>query len=432
MTRRTFPLFRACLLAFVSLCCISPLATAQGYSRLFVLGDSLSDDGNLYHAVFGLYPQSPPYYKGRFSNGPVWVENLAPKLGFAFNSATDYASGGAESGSVGPGLGLPGMKQELASLLKAYPAGDPAALYIVWGGANDYLDGATDTMAPVTNLTGYVKSLAATGARNFVVPNLPDLGQTPGHRTAADGPVLTQKTLSHNANLAAALQTLRVQLPTCNIVLLDAYAEFNRIVANPAAYGFANVTDQAMLAAAGANPDTYLFWDDVHPTASAHRLIASDAYAALFPSLSGVITLEGLSASAAPRLVTVEFRPADGTAAFRRSVSVDSTGIFTLATVPAKRYNLRLKSPTSLAQIVGADATGGNVTGIAATLPAGDANGDNACDVLDFGILVNAYGSAKSVLTSGYDASADFNGDGLVDVLDFGLLVNNYGSSGAM
>src|ERR1700709_490686 len=83
-------------------------ASAQNYSRLFVMGDSLSDDGNLYHAVFGLYPQSPPYYKGRFSNGPVWAENLAPKMGLTFNSATDYAYGGAKTDSTNDGSGLPG------------------------------------------------------------------------------------------------------------------------------------------------------------------------------------------------------------------------------------------------------------------------------------------------------------------------------------
>ena len=67
---------------------------------------------------------------------------------------------------------------------------------------------------------------------------------------------------------------------------------------------------------------------------------------------------------------------------------------------------------------------------INAALPAGDANDDNACDVLDFGLLVNAYGSDTRFPASGYDIRCDFNDDGAVDVLDFGILVNNYGSVG--
>ena len=431
MLHRIFPRLLAFVLPLLLLNFrAAPPAAAQTYSRLFVLGDSLSDDGNLYKAVFHLYPQSPPYYMGRFSNGPVWVENLAPKLGFAFNGATDYAYGGAQTGSANDAAGLPGMKQQLTSLLKTYPTGDPAALYVVWGGANDYLAGGTDTTTPVNNLTGYVRSLAATGARNFAVPNLPDLGQTPGYRNTATAASLTQRALAHNANLAAALQTLRTQLPTCNILLFDVYAEFNRILANPAAYGFTNTTDQAMQAT-GANPDTYLFWDTVHPTAAAHRLIAADAYALLYPSVSGAALLEGLSAAAPAQPVTVELRPGDGTAAFRRAISVGAGGAFTLAAVPAKRYALWFKGATWLAQTASADATNGAVTGVSVTLPAGDANGDNFCDATDFGVLVTAYNSMKAIPGSGYDPTADFNLDGSVDATDFGLLVSNYNTVGA-
>ena len=430
MTYRMTPRILAIVLPILLFLRVPSAAVAQGYSRMFVLGDSLSDDGNLYKSVFGLYPQSPPYYHGRFSNGPVWVENLAPKLGFTFNGATDYAFGGAETGSNNDASGLPGMKQQLTSLLKAYPAGDPAALYIMWGGGNDYLAGGTDTMTPVANLIGYVKSLAAVGARNFVVPNLPDLGQTPGNRNTASAASLTQLSLSHNANLAAALQTLRTQYPTCNILLFDVYAEFTRILAKPAAYGFANTTDEAMQNTS-ANPDTYLFWDTVHPTAAAHRLIAADAAAFLLPSVSGTATLEALSAAAPPQPVTVELRPADGTASFRKTVSVDAGGAFTLSGVPAKRYTLWFKGATWLAQTAPLDLTNGPVSGVSVTLPAGDANGDNAIDATDFGVLVSAYNSAKSVPGSGYDATADFNLDGAVDATDFGLFVGNYGSAGA-
>ena len=407
----------------------APAARAQNYSRVFVLGDSLSDDGNLYRSVFGLYPPSPPYYKGRFSNGPVWVENLVPKMGLTFNGATDYAYGGAETGSTNEQAGLRGMQQELSSLLSAYPIGDPAALYIVWGGANDYLDGQTNASVPVTNLTNIIKSLVATGARNFLVPNIPDLGKTPGHRTASDAPTLTQDTLSHNAALAAALQTLRTQLPTSNIVLYDIYTGFNQIIASPAAYGFTNVTEQAM-SATSANPDIYLFWDTVHPTAAGHRIVANNAYTLLFPSVTGKVALESRAANDAPQTLTFQFRPTDGTANFTRTAAIGSTGAFTLTALPAKHYTVWIKGAKWLAKTVSLDATNGIPPALTATLPAGDANNDNVIDIGDFGVLVNAYGGQANLAGSGYDTRADFNDDGTVDIADFGLLVNNYGSSG--
>lgn len=61
---------------------------------LFVFGDSLSDTGNFYGAT--QQPQSPPYFTGRFSNGPVAVEGLAQQLGFTI--AANYAWGGARTG----------------------------------------------------------------------------------------------------------------------------------------------------------------------------------------------------------------------------------------------------------------------------------------------------------------------------------------------
>ena len=50
------------------------------YSAIYSFGDSLSDVGNVYNATDGLEPAAP-YVNGQFSNGPVWVQDLATKLG---------------------------------------------------------------------------------------------------------------------------------------------------------------------------------------------------------------------------------------------------------------------------------------------------------------------------------------------------------------
>ena len=62
----------------------SGLASADSFSRLYVFGDSLSDTGNAASVVNDL---PPPYYKNRFSNGPVAVEVLAKKLGLSADAS---------------------------------------------------------------------------------------------------------------------------------------------------------------------------------------------------------------------------------------------------------------------------------------------------------------------------------------------------------
>ncbi|MBL8642894.1 MAG: hypothetical protein JNK21_03090, partial [Rhodospirillaceae bacterium] len=121
----------ASLLAMTAL--VQP-AAAQQYSNLIVFGDSLSDAGRLFAITGGTQPASPPYANGRFSNGPVWVELLAPKLGFTFNGATDFAVGGAESGTGGP-VGV----STHVNTLSAATTNRPSTLVVHWAGAKDIL-----------------------------------------------------------------------------------------------------------------------------------------------------------------------------------------------------------------------------------------------------------------------------------------------------
>ena len=85
-------------------CCLALATTASlaqfpTYSNLYAFGDSYCDVGNIYLATHGLEPAAP-YYQGRFSNGPIWLDHVAGFLGLPFKPAlepggTDYAFGGA-------------------------------------------------------------------------------------------------------------------------------------------------------------------------------------------------------------------------------------------------------------------------------------------------------------------------------------------------
>jgi hypothetical protein len=67
--------------------------------------------------------------------------------------------------------------------------------------------------------------------------------------------------------------------------------------------------------------------------------------------------------------------------------------------------------------------SGGFVGHLEALMP-GDADGDDAVDVSDLGILAGAWGTDSG----GRWYSADFTGDGAVDVADLGILAGNWGA----
>ena len=73
-------MLRRAVIAVLALGIVSPATARAGLTQIVAFGDSLIDTGN----VFAATGQPPaPYYDGRFSNGPVWVEYLAGRLGIA-------------------------------------------------------------------------------------------------------------------------------------------------------------------------------------------------------------------------------------------------------------------------------------------------------------------------------------------------------------
>src|ERR1700755_1796910 len=90
------------------------------FNDVVVYGDSLSDNGNVFRVTSLLgfpTPVSPPYFEGRFSNGPVAVEDVAshfgvPLLDFAFGGATTGLGDEGDGGSVTNQVILPGITNQ--------------------------------------------------------------------------------------------------------------------------------------------------------------------------------------------------------------------------------------------------------------------------------------------------------------------------------
>lgn len=276
-------------------------AQPASYSDIVVFGDSLSDVGNTANdPLIKLFsPQAqPPYYQGRFSNGPVWVETLANDLGLSASTRSsvggnNYAWGGALSGSGTTGFGL---IDNVGTQVNDYLSGNtPTAdtLYVLWAGGNDLIANSAAGPSVASNTAGHLGTLANAGAEHFLVLNLPDLGDVPRFVGGSQSAAKSAATAQHNAQLASQLATARATLGV-DITLMDIESLFDRIAADPLRYGFSNTTDPAYNASAGtvvSQPDTYAFWDDIHPTAASHDWVAAATYVQL--QLLGDFTADG-------------------------------------------------------------------------------------------------------------------------------------------
>lgn len=328
----------ALLLGVVGLLGLAGQAQA-GYTGLVFFGDSLSDTGNVASGTGGLFP-SYPGAQGRFSNGPVWTEHLAAGLGLpqsAKNSnlifdgtsvvpigapgGSNYAFGGARTGlggAAGPTTGLQG--QLIAWNGSVFGAGadrvaDADALFVVVAGANDLRDsrsaapGALTPFQVATNVINAMARLALSGAQNFLLSTLPDLGKTP--EAVAIGKVAesTAVTLEFNAALASLAAGFDINYFAATGIDLDIrwmdLFELNEAVYDDAmnhggaTYGIRNVTTPCLSRgpvsgeyfapdASATGCDVAGYSDPLHPSAASHRLIGGLALAAVVPEPGSV------------------------------------------------------------------------------------------------------------------------------------------------
>jgi phospholipase/lecithinase/hemolysin len=267
------------------------------FSQIYVFGDSLCDTGNSFNttkkALGAGVPATPPYFSGRFSNGRVWVEYFAQLLGLNHDKCKNFAVGGATTGTTNTlipdnAIGLPGLQQQIARFLRENPQADSQALYIIWAGANDYLNGGvTNHTTPSKNLSNAVKLIANVGAKNIIVLNLPDLGFLPiVQNDSQKSGFLTNLTQLHNSTLASSLDQLKQSFRQGQkIILIDVYSLFNQVFANPKKFNLTNVRDSALAQYAnsqGCN-EKFFFWDEIHPTTTAHMILAKIVLEILVP-----------------------------------------------------------------------------------------------------------------------------------------------------
>ncbi len=279
-------------------------SSAAPLDKIVVFGDSMSDNGNLYEYMKRDLPMSPPYFEGRFSNGPVWIELVTdryyPKTSRAH--LLDYAFGGAgisEEVDDDEDEVLFTLRREVDSyLLTHHDKADGLSLYVIWMGSNNYLgapedvDGAVD--AVILGIKHDMQRLIARGAKYFLIMNVPDLGKLPAAKDFDAVELLTALSLKHNAVLKETLAEMGREDPSLQLFYFDVRSSLDEILDTPAHFGFTNTTDTCyeemvnkpseksilrMVSSVKARTSVdactgYVFFDPVHPSALVHAILA--------------------------------------------------------------------------------------------------------------------------------------------------------------
>jgi outer membrane lipase/esterase len=333
-------------------------ANAADFSAEYVFGDSLSDRGNIAELenVDGLFSGNfpdPPSNHDSFTNGPAAVQGLAQSLGLnanpslwvtdfkdpadlfggpAFVPGTNYAVGGATA-ALDPKGGIPGINlPEQVAAYSGFVSGhaDPNALYVVMIGGNDVRNAALQGTGSDAITDGVdaelaaISTLSSEDANHFLIVNVPNVGLIPeftqdNPTLAADATAFSQL---YDTDLAKGLAAIDPSLGAgATLQEFDLFGFNANILANAAALGFTNTTDPCFTntpgsAAAtsecgpnGKNIDSFLYWDDIHPTARVQAMWAQGFRAAVPEPATWAMLLVGFAAL--------------GFAAYRRALRTD-------------------------------------------------------------------------------------------------------------
>lgn len=269
--------------------------------QVVVFGDSHSDTGNW------LKPdvpwRTPGYAEGRFTNGSVWVEELAQELNAetprpSQQWGSNFAWGGARTGVGFDGGGanlIPRLETQVEQFLAR--GGDAAnALAVVFVGHNDFgYFAASDPVGPAESVARAIAALAEGGVRHFVAPTLHPLGELPSYRGGSRAVPLNRLTDQFNALVDARLDDLArerqiaVYRPDFFALATGAGPDDRRWEGldffTPAREGETIV----------ANPEQHVYWDANHFSASFHDILAQETLRTILRERDGDVDANRLT-----------------------------------------------------------------------------------------------------------------------------------------
>lgn len=245
---------------------------AAAFSSLYAFGDGVctttDNEANL----------PTLYHEKRYCNGRVWIEVLCEWQGITYNAGNNLSYYGHDS-----------AKLVTNTNNFAAPADAATALFVVWCNNADFVLFAFANNPPyssgnipawttfinqsITRHTQAVTTLYNKGARTLVMPKACDISATPAFDlTPNDSAFIRNRAIQFNLAFDAAMTTLASAKPGLVIHRPDTFTFFEQVLVNPGAYGLINpgidaLTDLGNPSMVSGPGTTYIFWDDLGPTA---------------------------------------------------------------------------------------------------------------------------------------------------------------------
>lgn len=201
---------------------------------------------------------------------------------------------------------------------------NPDAVYFIFSGGNDYLNALKfddnydfGSMSKyidnvLNNLTASIFKLTQAGAKHFVIMGVPPLADTPKFSNTNDSEVMRIAVETHNNRLQILVREWQENYQKADFLFIDTHRYAQAVIREPQKYGFTNTQDACidvklpMLHALAQSPfaanyvlnyahtlqyrnknvassvnytvcdtpDSYVFWDEVHPSTRAHYFLA--------------------------------------------------------------------------------------------------------------------------------------------------------------
>ncbi|RIA96696.1 GDSL lipase/esterase [Glomus cerebriforme] len=270
------------------------------FNTVIIFGDSTCDNGNTWRLSNYTYPPKKFFYKGRFSNGPTWVEYLskllhAKEMNYAYGGATtdtNYVK--AVSGFDGE-IPVPGIKQEVEDKFKtqvsAKSLNPDKTLYIVAHQGNDYLNNPKIfPVECVKHLYDVWVELANFGAKHILINNFFNLKNLP-EVTKNYGVISRLLTglvsKMHNAAIDGFVWQFKRTHKDVKFYILpmdQVWEEFKDPNLKKS-LGITDVNSACVLRIDKTknyticpNPDEHFYWDHIHPSTKVHNFIAVKVY----------------------------------------------------------------------------------------------------------------------------------------------------------
>ncbi|KAK0563246.1 hypothetical protein OC844_002304 [Tilletia horrida] len=304
------PAWTAALLLGAAAAIASP---AHRFHSVVVVGDSLSDSGNVYRLTNHSWPADRAYYRGRFSNGPVWVEVLTRDLAHFLPNTDllDLSYGGATTNNTrtqgltgyNSTIPVPSVLEQVDGYLKsASKKNIGRSLFIITGGSNDAFFGLGGPISPdelakaaAADLLTASRRLYKAGARHFLITGVPGLQSIPYVNDFAQVYASSLNSFADTfiAYLRAHLHDAAGKGAT--VVLHDQAAALGKYIQHKAQLPGWNVRDACLVGvypgeaptrALCEDPQRHVFWDVYHPSAVTHRFIAHSAIKAIATSVT--------------------------------------------------------------------------------------------------------------------------------------------------